>query len=70
MTNFERAIARMQSRGCRPFRPDHATARSQRWVRDADMPAEVAQAAARMDALIGALAIGFVLGMLVQGWVS
>lgn len=70
MTNFERATRRMQSRGCRPFQPDHATCSTPRWVRDADMPPEVAQSSARMDALIAALAIGFFLGMLVQGWTS
>ena len=70
MTNFERATKRMQSRGCRPFQPDHATCQTSRWVRDADMPPEVAQESARMDALLGALAIGFVLGMLVQGLTS
>ena len=70
MTNFERATARMQSRGCRPFQPDHAVCPTPRWMRDADMPTEVAQSAARMDALIAALAIGFILGMLVQGWTS
>lgn len=33
MTNFDRAIARMQSRGCRPFQPDINHGRAERVLR-------------------------------------
>lgn len=32
-SNFERATARMQSRGCRPFQPDHNHGRAERVLR-------------------------------------
>jgi len=39
MTNFERATARMQSRGCRPFQPDLNHGRAERVLRGQAMPA-------------------------------
>ena len=69
ITNFERATRRLQAAGTRPWQPDHATCRTQRWVRDADMPLELQQSAARMDAIIAAFAIGVLLGLVLGGTV-
>ena len=65
MTNFERATRRMQSQGLRPFCPDSHTASSARWLRDGEMPREVAQHASRMDWVIVAFAAGIALGWLI-----
>lgn len=67
MTNFERATRRLQAAGTRPWQPDHATCPTARWVRDADMPLEVQQSAARMDAIIAAFAIGMLIGFALKG---
>ena len=66
-SNFERAVARIQARGMSPLCPDVATGAAPRWVRDCDMPPEIAAGAARMDALIAAFAIGAILGWLIGG---
>lgn len=67
VSNFDRAVARMQAKGMRPFCPDSATGATHRWMRDCDMPPEIAASAARIDALIAAFAIGALLGFLIGG---
>lgn len=66
-SNFDRAVTRMQASGMRPFSPDVATCSTQRWLRDSDMPADVAANSARMDTIIAAFAAGVLLGWLIGG---
>jgi hypothetical protein len=68
--NFERAVARMQQRGCRPFTPDGpSNVRSARWLPATASELATASALAapadRIDALIAAFAVGVLLGMLI-----
>lgn len=65
MSTIETASQRMKSQGYRPFSPDAATCPTQRWLRDSDMPPEIARTADRMDALIAIFALGVALGWLV-----
>lgn len=52
MTNFERATARMKSRGFRPFQPDANHGRSERVLRGQAMP-DLEPAASPIDRVAG-----------------
>lgn len=65
MTNFDRSVETLTRQGYRPFSPDTRTGIAPRWLRDSEMPPEVAQHAGRMDAVIVAFAAGVSLGWMI-----
>lgn len=54
-SNFERATARMQARGCRPFQPDLNHGRAERVLRDSTTNPE--PAALPIDRIVGAVGV-------------
>lgn len=66
MTNFDRSVSCLRASGYRPFTPDFNHGRAARWLPQSTSDRAIAAAASRIDAIIAAFCVGFIVGGLLE----